>query len=336
MMIRNRLFDWGLLKSKKFDVPVVSIGNLSLGGTGKTPHVEYLIRLLTGRYPIATLSRGYGRTSKGFVIGTKESTVKLVGDEPLQYVRKFERIRVVVDENRCRGVRSLLEKFPETGVVLLDDAFQHRWIKPGFSILLTDHFHLYTEDRVVPSGRLREFSRGASRADCIIVTKTPKIFSPISRRRIIDELKPKPHQQVFFSYIRYLDPVPLRKDEPVPIPPKLSFILLFTGIADNELLQEHLGRLCNDLTTIKFGDHHKYSKEDLQRIQKTYDGLPTQKKLLVTTEKDAMRLGLPELEPILSTMPIYYIPIEVELHEPDKQPFDQLILEYVKKNKRDY
>jgi len=334
MMVRNWFFDWGILKSRTFDVPIISVGNLSMGGTGKTPLVEYIIRLLKDSYSLATISRGYGRSSKGFIIGSKKSNVKYIGDEPLQYIRKFDKVKVAVDENRCRGTRSLLKKYPGTEAILLDDAFQHRWINPGFSIVVSDYFHLYTEDHVFPSGRLREFPAGVKRADCIIISKTPKIFSPITRRRIIDEIKPTKDQSVLFSFIKYLDPIPLHDYSPADLPTKFSCILLFTGIADNELLKEHLGRICNDLTIIKFRDHHRYTIEDIQRIEETFNGLPTQKKLLVTTEKDAMRLRTAELNPFLKTLPVYYVPIEIDFHEPDKQIFDQLILDYVKKNKR--
>ena len=197
MLVRNLLFDLGVLPSEKFDIPVISVGNLSLGGTGKTPHIEYLIRLMGDRMLTATLSRGYGRESKGFILASRRSNVKYIGDEPLQFVKKFHNIKVAVDEKRVRGIHKLMDKFPDLGLVLLDDAFQHRWVKPGISILLTDYHQLFTEDHVVPSGRLREFRSGAKRADVIIVTKTPKVFSPITRRRILEDLKPQAFPATF-------------------------------------------------------------------------------------------------------------------------------------------
>jgi tetraacyldisaccharide 4'-kinase len=334
MAVRNWLFNWGILPSCSFDLPLISVGNLSMGGTGKTPQIEYLIRLLKDSFAVAILSRGYGRSSNGFIIGSKKSNVKYIGDEPLQYIKKFDSIKVAVDEKRCRGTRLLLNKYPEINVLLLDDAFQHRWIKPGLSILLSDYFHPYYEDHVIPAGRLREFPIGYKRADVIIITKTPKIFSPITRRRIIDEIGPKGHQQVFFSYVKYLDPMPLHDHLPVILPPRFSFILLFTGIAEDDLLKEHLSRICNDLTTIKFRDHHHYTNQDLQRIKEKYDTLPTSKKILITTEKDAMRLKMPELSTELKKLPVYYIPIEIDFHESDKPLFDKKILDYVNENKR--
>jgi tetraacyldisaccharide 4'-kinase len=334
MLVRNLLFEWGILHSQSYGISVISVGNLSSGGTGKTPHIEYIIRLLKGKFLVATLSRGYGRASSGFILGSKRSNVKYIGDEPMQFIKKFENIKVAVDEKRTRGIESLLEKFPALDIILLDDAFQHRWIKPGFSVLLSDYHHLYIQDYVIPAGRLREFAMGAKRADCIIVTKTPKVFSPITRRRIIADLKPKPHQRVYFSYIKYGAPVPLHDQAPADLQQKYSFILLFTGIANNDLLKEQLRRMCNDLTTIEFKDHHQYKEQDLRNIMSKYDDLPTQKKILITTEKDVMRLRVPDLNAILKTMPIYYIPIEVDFHGDDKQSFDKSILEYAEENKR--
>ncbi len=334
MLIRNLLFDIGVLKSAVFDKPVISIGNLSMGGTGKTPHVEYLIRLLQDRFFIAALSRGYGRESNGFILASKKSGGKYIGDEPLLYVRKFDQIKVAVDEKRERGIRNLIEKFPDLGVILLDDAFQHRYVKPGLSILLTDYHNLYCDDHVVPSGRLREFRMGANRADIIIVTKTPRIFSPITRRRIIEDLKIRNNQRIYFSYIQYCDPVPLNENELSVLPQKLSYILLFTGIADDSTLKEHLERNCTSLTTLNFRDHYQYTIKDLEMIKKRFDDLPTQKKIILTTEKDIMRLKTPDLSTFVKNLPLFYIPIEVELHGNDKQNFNNEIISYVETNQR--
>ena len=334
MLVRNLLFDWSILHSQSYGISIISVGNLSLGGTGKTPHIEYIIRLLKDKFLIAILSRGYGRESSGFILGSKRSNVKYIGDEPMQFIKKYDNITVAVDEKRTRGIELLLGKRPLTEIILLDDAFQHRWVKPGFSILLSDYHHLYIEDHVFPAGRLREFTTGAKRADCIIVTKTPKVFSPITRRRIIADLRPKPHQRIYFSFIKYGDPISLQDHFQADHQQKYSFILLFTGIANNDLLKEHLRRMCNDLTTIEFRDHHQYKEQDLRKIMNKYDDLPTQKKILITTEKDVMRLRTPDLNAVLKTMPIYYIPIEIDFHGDDKQLFDKSIHEYVEENKR--
>jgi tetraacyldisaccharide 4'-kinase len=334
MLVRNLLFDLGILYSEKFDLPVISVGNLSYGGTGKTPHIEYLIRLIGDSVLIATLSRGYGRKSKGFILASRRSNVKYIGDEPLQFVKKFHNIKVAVDENRVRGIHKLMDKFPDLGLVLLDDAFQHRWVKPGISILLTDYHRLFTDDHVVPSGQLREFPSGAKRADVIIVTKTPKVFSPITRRRILNDMKPRPSQQLFFSYITYGNLIPVNEGQDQAVLQKLSYILLFTGIANDYPLQEEVRRKCTDLSVLKFPDHHQYEMKDMETIRARFEDLPTRKKIILTTEKDLMRLKNPEFSNFFKNLPLFYLPIEINFHEKDKQKFDKLIIDYVGQNQR--
>ena len=336
MQVRNWLFNLNILPSKTFDTPVISVGNLTFGGTGKTPHIEYLIRLLIPGQLIATLSRGYGRKSKGFILATKLSNVQDIGDEPLQFLTKFEKIKVAVDEKRSRGIRHLLEKHSDLNAILLDDAFQHRYVKPGLSILLTDYHRLYSEDFILPSGTLREFRTGANRADIIVVTKTPKIFSPITRRRIIEELKPKKGQRVYFSYIKYIDPVPVFDSENLTFPAKITNILLFTGIANDYPLREYLERMCSELIVMKFADHHPYSIKDIDAVRRKFDDLPTQKKVIVTTEKDVMRLKTDELSAYLKNLPLFCVPMEIDFHGTDKEKFDTEIKNYVKKNQRDH
>ncbi len=334
MQIRNILFNFHILPSIKFNKPVISVGNLTYGGTGKTPHIEYLIRLLHPPLFLATLSRGYGRKSNGFILASKRSNVKYIGDEPMQFLKKFEGIKVAVDESRRRGIESLLQKHPDLDVILLDDAFQHRYVKPGLSILLTDYHKLYAEDYVLPSGTLREFRHGASRADIIIVTKTPKIFSPITRRRILEDLRPTPHQRVYFSFIKYGDPVGGFEGTGLEFPRKVTNILLFTGIANDYPLSEHLSRLCSELVVMKFADHHPYSIHDIEEITLKYNNLPTQKKIIITTEKDMMRLKTPVLSTKLKNLPLFFLPMEVDFHGTDKENFDNEIRKYVKKNQR--
>jgi len=332
MLLRNILFDSGVFHSEKFDLPVISLGNLSFGGTGKSPHTEYLIRLLSDKLLVATLSRGYGREGSGFVLASKRSNVKYIGDEPLQYVKKFPNIKVAVDEKRVRGIKRLIDKFPDLGVIFLDDAFQHRWVKPGLSILLTDFHHLYNEDFVFPSGRLREFRSGAKRADIIIVTKTPKVFSPITWRRLLEDLKPRPYQKLFCSYITYGNLVPFNEEQDLAILRKLTYILLFTGIANDYPLQEEARRKCSEVCVLKFPDHHKYNMKDLELIRTRYVDLPSRKKIILTTEKDLMRLKNPEFNNFLNDLPLFYLPIEINFHEKDKPVFDKLITDYVGKN----
>lgn len=331
MQIRNWLFDLHILPSRKFDNPVISIGNLTYGGTGKTPHIEYLIRLLSPKMAVGTLSRGYGRKSSGFIIASKRSNVKYIGDEPLQFLKKFEGVKVAVDEKRSRGIQLLLKKYPELGVILLDDAFQHRYVQPGLSILLTDYHRLYPVDYILPTGTLREFKCGVKRADIIVVTKTPKIFSPITRRRILEDLRPWNHQRVYFSFIKYNEPIAVYDPLNLLFPAKVSNILLFTGIANDYPLREYLERMCRELIVMKFADHHPYSPNDIEKIINTFHDLPTQKKIIVTTEKDVMRLKTPGLSTNLKNLPLFYVPMEIDFHGTDKENFDNEILNYVAK-----
>ena len=334
MLVRNLLFDLGILHSEKSDIPTISVGNLSAGGTGKSPHIEYLIRLIGDHENTATLSRGYSRESTGFVLASKNSDVKEIGDEPLQFIRKFNNIKVAVDEKRVRGIRNLIDMFPGLRVILMDDAFQHRWVRPGLSILLTDYHHLFTEDYPIPSGRLREFRYGYKRADIIVVTKTPRVLSPITRRRILGAINPSPDQHVFFSFINYRSVIPVNADQDMTILKKLTYILLFTGIANNYPLQEEFKRKCAELSVIKFPDHHKYELKDIEKIRKQFIDLPSRKKIIITTEKDMMRLNMPEFSNLLKDLPLFYIPMEIDFHEKDKMEFDKLILDYVGQDQR--
>ena len=334
MFVRNKLYDWSLLKSVSFDLPVISVGNLSTGGTGKTPHVEHLVRLLDPEHKLATLSRGYRRSSSGFRLASKKSTPADIGDEPMQFSHKFKNLTVAVDENRVHGVRQLLKKKPDLDAIILDDAFQHRRIKPGLSILLTDFHKLYPEDYPLPVGSLREFRSGARRADIIIVTKTAPILSPITVRRITGLIKPKPHQSLYFSYIKYGNLTPLSCRADLELPEKISSILLFAGIANMYPLVEHVMQLTNHLDKIRFGDHHHYSEKDLKKIREKFESIFTKNKILVTTEKDAMRLCYPEISPVIADLPIFYIPIEVKMHLEYRKEYKEQIKEYVRENSR--
>lgn len=331
MYIRNLMFNYNVLKQTGFDIPVISVGNLSFGGTGKTPHVEYIIRLLQDDYRIATLSRGYKRRTKGFILASRNSSVKEIGDEPLQYVRKFDSVTVAVDARRVHGINKLLEEEPRPDVVILDDAYQHRYVKPGLSVLLTDFHDLYVEDYLLPAGKLREPGRNAKRADIIVVTKTPKVLSPLTRRRIQNLIKPRSHQKLFFSYITYDDPVPLNPETHTqPNKKKYSYILLFTGIANPYPLQEYLSNMCHELVSLEFPDHHQYEKGDLDKIYEAYNNIFAKDKVIYTTEKDAMRLDRPGYKSFLDGLPVFYIPIRVSFHKCDDARFDKFVIDYVK------
>jgi tetraacyldisaccharide 4'-kinase len=331
--LRNKLFDWKILPSKSFDIPVISVGNLSAGGTGKTPHTEYLASLLKTQYKVAILSRGYRRKTKGFIMVSGGNTQLEIGDEPFQYMKKFPEVTIAVDENRKRGISGILKERPDTEVVLLDDAFQHRYVKPGKSIILTDYHHLYVHDYLLPTGMLREMASGARRADMIIVTKTPRVLSPITRRNLVKELNPARHQKLFYSYVDYDLPVPLKLcGNQRSAAAKYSYIIMVAGVANSYPFQEYLRGLCNELIIIDFNDHHQYTVDDLEKISREYQGIISKDKVIFTTEKDATRLDREEFSTYLDVLPVYYIPIRIKFHDCDEIRFDKMILDYVHKN----
>lgn len=330
--VRNWLFDIKLLTSESFSIPIISVGNLVAGGSGKTPLVEYIIGLLGEKITIATLSRGYKRKTKGYRLASENETVETLGDEPLQYHHKFTHINVAVSEKRRDGIRNLCNDVADLKAIILDDAFQHRYVKPGLSILVTDYFKLFTKDWLLPFGRLREPISGRKRADIIVVTKTPRIFSPIVRKQLLSEINPATSQVVCFSYINYLpfEPLYAGTSEREVKPDNVYSIIAVTGIGNPGPMHEYLRRLCTDLEIIEFPDHHEFSGKDLLVIKDKYKNLPTKRKIIVTTEKDAKRMQNAEAEAILGDLPIFYVPITFELHPSDKVVFDQAILKAVK------
>ncbi len=289
--IRNALYSAQILKSTSFQVPIISVGNLSVGGTGKTPQIEYLVRLLQEEKQLAILSRGYKRTSTGFLQVAAQHTAQEVGDEPLQYFKKFPTVQVAVDANRVHGVEALLLKNPAVDVVLLDDAFQHRKIKAGLSILLTSYASLYTADYVLPTGNLRESRSGAKRADIVVVTKCPASLSEAAQEQTIQQLQVASRQQVFFTQISYANSVRGTGIE-IPVATLSSYkVLLVTGIANPLPLQEKLDSLGIVYTHVKYADHHAFSKKDCETIQQKFEEVAGQKKIILTTEKDHVRLS---------------------------------------------
>lgn len=336
--LRNKLYDLKILPSKKFDLPVISVGNLCVGGTGKTPHIEYLIRLLKTEFYIAALSRGYGRKTNGFIIADTQSTATDIGDEPLQFKRKYNNVRVAVDADRVHGIKQLLKNYPSLQGVLLDDAFQHRAVQPGLSMVLTDYSKLYVNDYVMPTGSLREFRSGIKRADIVIVTKCPVILLPIERKRLSEQIKLKPHQRIYFSYIKYGDLLPLHCDEKNPFPKEFYFernysILLLTGIANTSPLEYYLKDKIKNIQRAKYPDHHRYTKTDIEHIKKIFNNIAASNKIILTTEKDAMRLKAPEYAEALKDLPVFYIPIEIDFHD-NRDQFNEQILQYVRANQK--
>ena len=336
--VRNLLFDVGWLHEERFPLPVICIGNLTVGGTGKTPHTEYLIRLLQDSFRLAVLSRGYKRKSKGFVLASSISRMEDIGDEPYQMARKFPAIHVAVDGDRCRGIRQLisLQGAPDTEVILLDDAFQHRYVRPGLRILLMDYHRPVECDQLLPAGRLREPASGKKRADLLIVTKCPPTLSLEECERIRQRIHPLPHQEVFFTTLAYGKLYPLFMDTPAqPLDAlKDKEVLLVTGIASPAPLMEEVGRHAARITPLLFGDHHNFDGADMQQIAQQFHQLPGTRRLILTTEKDASRLiGHPQLCEELKPY-IYVLPIEVEFLHKGELVFNPKIIEYVRKNSR--
>ena len=336
---RNLLFEMGILKSRSFNVPVISVGNITVGGTGKTPHVEYLIRLLKDRAKVAVLSRGYKRMSHGFVLADKNTTVNDIGDEPYQMKTKFPDITVAVDRKRTRGIDKLTsgEQVKDTDVILLDDAFQHRYVKPGINILLVDYHRLIIYDTLLPAGRLREPVKSKDRADIVIVTKCPKDLKPMEFRVITKAMKLYPYQQLFFSTHEFESLRPVFTGNPVQ--PELSKaladknVLLLTGIASPEQMQAELQGYTKSVTPLAFSDHHAFMKKDVEQINETFSSLPSPK-LIITTEKDETRLLQVEGLSKEVKSHLYVLPIKIQILLDQENTFNQTILSYVRKNSR--
>ena len=332
--LRNRLFDWGVLPSERFPLPVICIGNLAVGGTGKTPHVEYLVRLLSGRYRVAVLSRGYKRRTKGFRLADMTDSSETIGDEPFQLKTKFPHLLVAVAEDRREGIRRLRElpKEQRPQLLLLDDAFQHRYVKPSFTILLTDSHCIYTRDALLPVGRLRESVKGADRADVVVVTKCEPLPTEAERVAIRKELALREGQTLCFSEIRYGDLSPLFPEAAQPrtlASLAAEEVLLCTGIAHPEPLERWLRQHAKRLTTIAFPDHHAFTEADAHRIDAVYQQLPSSKKLMIVTEKDAARLRACSFLPSAWRASLYYLPITVGFSAADEQLFNRLIERHI-------
>ncbi|HEY4797738.1 MAG TPA: tetraacyldisaccharide 4'-kinase [Bacteroidia bacterium] len=328
IFFRNWLFDSGILPSKGFTTGIIAIGNLSAGGTGKSPMTEYLIRMLKDKFLLATLSRGYKRHTTGFILADKNSNSFQIGDEPLQFKRKFPDTIISVDENRRHGIETLLAQFPDLKAILLDDAFQHRKVKPGLNILLSDYSKMYYDDFLLPAGKLREWSSGKKRADVIIVTKCPDKLTPVEKRIVTKKINPDPHQKVFFSHIRYGDPVPVFGKKNISLDKTCSVVLL-TGISNPLPLEDHLRKKVGSVTPLHYPDHHEYSIVEMNYLAKTFHAVSSENKIVVTTEKDAMRIDKLGLVEILDKLAVCYIPIEITFDENEKEEFNKLIIEYV-------
>ncbi len=326
--VRNLMFKWHILKQREFPVPVVVVGNISAGGTGKTPHTEYVIDLLRYKYHIGMLSRGYKRKTKGFVLATSRSTPLDIGDEPYQIYQKFGcDISVAVCEDRCTGIEELLRLDPRINLIVLDDAFQHRYVKPTVSIVLTEFNNPVFFDKLLPLGRLREPAKAIYRADMVVVTKCPPQLKAIEYRIFKNNLKLFPYQKLFFSRFNYTSLRPLfpdiRKDAP-----HMSWlgqddtVLVLSGIANPKPLVRYLKGFKASIKVKVFPDHHNFNRKDLDAITKRFNELEGKQKIIVTTEKDAVRLINNPYFPHQLKPHIFYQPIDVTFDPMNVDSFD--------------
>jgi tetraacyldisaccharide 4'-kinase len=340
---RNLLFEAGILKSQSYATPVISVGNITVGGTGKTPHVEYLIRLLKDKTNLAVLSRGYKRKSHGFVLADQDSTMHDLGDEPFQMKQKFPGITVAVDKKRTRGISKLTHGAAgkDIDVIVLDDAFQHRYVKPGINILLVDYHRLIIYDELLPSGRLREPAKSKDRADIVIVTKCPTDMKPMEFRVLTKAMALYPYQQLYFSTHCYeglerledLDN-PERQDQLENLESLgVQHVLLLTGIASPEQMRLDLEPYAKEVKPLAFPDHHQFKEQDIRLINETFSSLPSPK-CIITTEKDAVRLKTIEGLSDEVLQHLYVLPIRIKIMLDQEEAFNKHIINYVRKNSR--
>ena len=327
--MRNFFYRKGLLKGVEFNLPVISVGNLSIGGAGKTPHIEYLVRLLKDYLNVATLSRGYRRKTKGFLLVQPSFNAQQVGDEPLQFKRKFPEIMVTVAESRTFAIPKIVMEDEDTQVVLLDDAFQHRSIKPGLNILLTEFNYPFTKDYLLPSGRLREWRSAYERADIIIVSKCPPKVGESEKNALIEDIKPLPHQKMYFSYYDYVNPYYILNPQYQTQLGGDWDVLLICAIARTEYLLDYLHEQVKSVVVLEYEDHHYFSKFDVAHLKATFDRMESSKKIILTTEKDAMRLELHQEFIKENQLPIFALPVEVKFHFDHGEQFDQVVKDFL-------
>jgi len=326
VILRNWCYDKKILASAQFNLPIICVGNLAVGGTGKSPMVELLIRMLKDRFEIAVLSRGYKRKTKGYALAGAHTTALDIGDEPMQFHSKFPDVAVAVGEERIVAIPQLLHDRPHTRAVILDDAFQHRAVRPGLNILLTDYSNLFTRDWWLPSGDLRDAPGGYRRADAIVVTKCPETLTEEERRAIMIEINPLKHQQVFFSSIRYGQPYHITKGTPTVINDKLE-VLLVTGIANPAPLKKWLSDKAGSFYELAYSDHHIFTIDDLNYMIRRYNQIAEPNKIILTTEKDAVRLIKFRQE--LENWPFYVLPIEPRFLFSEQPHFTDLIIKFI-------
>lgn len=327
IFIRNRLFDKGRLPFSEFNFPLICVGNIAVGGTGKSPMVEYLVELLHQQFKVATLSRGYKRKTKGYVLAKNNTTALEIGDEPMQFHLKFPTVPVAVGEERLIGVPYLLQDHPELQAIILDDAFQHRSVKAGMNILLTDFSNLYCNDFFLPTGDLRDEWSSAKRAEIIVVTKCPPDISEEKKQKIIRSLKPEPEQKLFFTCIEYGTPYHIfdAADEWMLTP--RDEVLLVCGIANPKPLKDFLLNSVHTYYQLDYSDHHIFSIDDLNEIKENFSDITARDKLILTTEKDAVRFS--KFTEELAAIPMYVLPIRHRFLFDETEQFNQLIVDYI-------
>lgn len=327
VIVRNYLFDKNILKSVSFDLPVITVGNLSVGGTGKSPMVEYLLSFLKDQYKVAALSRGYKRRTKGYLLAHAKTTALEIGDEPMQFHRKFPGVAVAVGEERIVAIPQLLQDKPETDVIILDDAFQHRSIKAGLNILLTQYHDLFTRDFFLPTGNLRDEKISYKRADVIVVTKCPFNLSNKERTGIKKEINPLPHQKVFFTTIEYgnLHHIVTGAEKPVTANYE---VLLVCGIANPTPLKNYISGTAKTYNELSFADHHNFSIDDIKEIKKKFDDIASDDKMVITTEKDAVRLI--KFNEELINMPLFVLPVRHKFLFNEGIQFDYIVNTFIK------
>lgn len=332
ILIRNWLFDTEIVRSTCFDFPVISVGNITVGGTGKTPHVEFLIELLMDNFKVAVLSRGYKRKTKGFVLATENASSLTIGDEPFQIFRKYKNTTVAVDEKRVDGIQQLKLLQPDIDIVLLDDAFQHRAVNPGLKILLTDYSRLYIHDSLLPGGLLREHKSGSKRADIVVVTKCPTDLGNAEMAELTHKLKIWPHQSLYFSTFIYdtIKPVfQVEKSQPEIADLKGVATLLVTGIVSHQPIVRYLQTQGAFVESVSYPDHHHFTPNNFIDIEQKYIHLHSDKKIILVTEKDAARIVSSSAFPDSLKSLMYYLPIRIHFLQNKKTQFTQNVLQYV-------
>lgn len=332
--LRNKLFDWGILPSEQFPVPVICVGNLAAGGTGKTPHTEFLIRILRKKFKVAVLSRGYKRKSKGFILANPQSTSFEIGDEPYQIYSKYPDILVAVDADRRNGIRSLLSLNDPPSVILLDDAFQHRYVTPSYSIVLTEYSQPFYQDKLLPLGRLRESKDSINRSDIVVVTKCSKDIKPIEYRIVEKNMYLTAHQEVFFTSVVYgeMKPVFPKEAEPWSLLDirKKDTVLLIAGIASPDNFIKEMKKYTANITPLIYSDHHFFDKQDVTHIEKTFNEIGSIGKVILMTEKDAARFrSIYDDIPDSIRRSMYYLPITIDFCTRSKEEFEDLINRHI-------